>query len=818
MSEWVLTSSILILLIIFIRGLFRNKISLRLRYALWLVVALRLLLPLSFSESSFSILNFLEWRDAGAQGQTWDGAVSLQKESGSDKVLPPERERETYHQETIPEGDNILRTSYEGPDAENTEPGLPDKAETKIQTEESVKGQLVSAAEMERGTGKQGGWKTVFLGVWLAGAVIAAGTVLTVNGNHRSRVRRSRIKYRTNGESVLPVYLSSAVDTPCIFGLLHPAVYLTPELEKDEKKLKYVLCHENTHYRHLDHVWVVVRAVCVCIHWYNPLVWMAAELSRQDCELACDEKALKLLDREERIDYGRTLLDLSVQNDVLPGGLQLSTAVSGGKRQLKERLLMIVGYPRRPVSAVILTTVLVLLVSAATFTDRVQGQDSAEMNPEVEGTNETEHGKSGESFDVASGNGAAMQSVQNTSIVTVDLKDGEDYILKVGGQIEGEDGIYRIEGMELKRIYGRREETLQTIRLEDVKVLYTRSLDEIRADGGDMWAFCTATEALFAKALCTVEDLPAYAAEKFPTKESGKSVAELLTGGILVADLNFDGYQDFGLQGRSGTENVPFYCFLWDPEEGKFEPAYMIPNLQVDEQAEMLVSKTSDGDGVQSVKYYSFDENRTLHMVRYVETNPSPDAVFPVLDLTYCEVPYGLPAVDEWDYGTRYGGALTQRFVYWAKQALTELYEWSGTKLDQVCFTMTDFGDLYFGNSPQDVRASRTFYNRCYGEQAGFEFCIPSMSLATECVVWYSPVIQWRVPENLAQMTDEEVALWYFDRSGLAEGETMETIELSDEGSYIIKTRAGNYYTISLQSSTREVHDIYGPYEGYPNH
>ena len=47
----------------------------------------------------------------------------------------------------------------------------------------------------------------------------------------------------------------------------------------------------------------------------------------------------------------------------------------------------------------------------------------------------------------------------------------------------------------------------------------------------------------------------------------------------------------------------------------------------------------------------------------------SPDAVFPTLDLTYCEPYYALPAVDEWDYGTRYGGALTERFVYWAKEA-----------------------------------------------------------------------------------------------------------------------------------------------------
>lgn len=818
MSEWILSSSILILLIVFIRSLFRNKIALRIRYALWLVVAVRLLFPLSFWESSFSVLNFLEWRDSSAQEGGYGSISPVPAATDVHEAVFREGEKAEYDRKVISEGESADRitpevSDFEGEPAERISPFVPDMKGAEALNPNG------NRREAGRGSGKQIDWKTLILGIWMAGSVFAAGTVLIVNGNYRRRLLRSRIRYETDAGSVLKVYLSSAVATPCMFGLLHPAVYLTPEVEGNEKKLKYVLCHENTHYRHFDHLWAAVRAVCVCIHWYNPLVWLAAGLSRQDCELACDEKALKLLDQEEWIDYGRTLLDFSIQRDWLPGGLQLSTAVSGGKRQLKERLLMIVGHPRRPVSAVILAAIMVLLVSAFTFTGRIQAKESAESEAgDRNGAQDGDYRDGAEGFDVLQEKDSADYSVQNTSIVTVDLNDGEDCILKIGGQIEGEDGIYRIESMELKRIYGRSEETLQTIRLEDVKVLYTRSLDEIRADGGDMWAFCAAAEALYAKALCTVEDLPAYAAEKFPTKESGKSVAELLTGGILVADLNFDGYQDFGLQGRSETENVPFYCFLWDPEKGKFEPASMIPNLQVDEQAGMLVSKTSDGDGVQSVKYYSFDENRTLHMVRYVETNPSLDAVFPVLDLTYCEVPYGLPAVDEWDYGTRYGGALTQRFVYWAKQALTELYEWSGTKLDQVCFTITEFGDLYFGNSPEDVRASRTFYNRCYGEQAGFEFCIPSMTLATERVVWYSPVIQWRVPENLAQMTDEEVALWYFDRSGLAEGEKAETIELSDEGSYIIKTRAGNYYTISLQGSTREVHDIYGPYEGYPYH
>lgn len=72
MSEWILASSILILLIIFIRCLFRDKIALRVRYALWLVVAVRLLCPFSISQSSLSILNFLEWDMAMTETEDHD--------------------------------------------------------------------------------------------------------------------------------------------------------------------------------------------------------------------------------------------------------------------------------------------------------------------------------------------------------------------------------------------------------------------------------------------------------------------------------------------------------------------------------------------------------------------------------------------------------------------------------------------------------------------------------------------------------------------------------------------------------------------------
>ena len=197
--------------------------------------------------------------------------------------------------------------------------------------------------------------------------------------------------------------------------------------------------------------------------------------------------------------------------------------------------------------------------------------------------------------------------------------------------------------------------------------------------------------------------------------------------------------------------------------------------------------------------------------------NQSPEALFPTFDLTYCEMSYSLPAVDEWDYGTRYGGALPERFVYWAKEALRELYEWSGTKIATACFTMNSFGEVFFGNTPEQLKASLTYYDRGYGAKAGFDGLIEQMGIASERTVWFSPVVQWNKPDNLYEMLDIELAEWYFERSPLSKGEKLESVERRDTAIYTIKAESGKYYQIFLTESTREMSAMYGPYDHYPD-
>ena len=148
---------------------------------------------------------------------------------------------------------------------------------------------------------------------------------------------------------------------------------MTEAVVEEEKLFGFVLCHENTHYIHRDHWWAFLRIVCFCLHWYNPFVWLAVYLSRQDGELACDEGVVERLEENQRIDYGNALLELSRMKDSGIRGWQLSTTMRGSKFRLKERLWMIVDTPKKTKKMQILVCLLSVCLLVSAFTGGKRG-------------------------------------------------------------------------------------------------------------------------------------------------------------------------------------------------------------------------------------------------------------------------------------------------------------------------------------------------------------------------------------------------------------------------------------------------------------
>ena len=570
--------------------------------------------------------------------------------------------------------------------------------------------------------------------IWSLGAIFCGIVLLAVNLDYAGRLRRSR--KRINDVNLpenrnIPVYTAEIIDSPCLFGLFYPAVYITEEVAKEEQAFAFVLCHENIHYRHRDHWWVFVRNLCLCLHWYNPLVWLAAYLSRQDGELACDEKVLEVLGSEVRVDYGRILLELSTAKFSGLGGWRLSTTMGGSKRQLSERLQMIIDTPKRALSVRVLVFVLMVVVLMVTFT-----------------------GRNGQSF--------------------------------------------AAEGHEEDHVQAEIEESMQVQEQEELQQVQIQEEEDI-ADGQPK------------EEIKPTEDMAEDFERIYPSARSGEN---------LVLDLNFDGYDDLCLPGQyNGGENMPYYCMLWNQQTHEYEKSVMLYNVDTDKENEWVTSRVREENGCYSTTYYRYDGENQLHMIRHVEEDFSPDAVFEKLDLTYVEDDssiYMLPAiVDETD--------IHHTLLAMAKQALTELYQWTGEKIDTACFEVSNMGDVFFGVTPEDVKHSRIFYDRAFGADtaynlSNYEKSISSMYVLSGRGVWYSPVL-WRVfPNQIEEMTDEEAIIWYLERTPLVENCKVKSIEKRYEDMWTVQAEDGVWFEVVYDVKLREVTSIYGPYPDYPVH
>lgn len=323
--EWVLTSAFLILAVAALRALLGRRVSAGLRYALWAVVLARLLVPVQLFTTPVAGTSVL--RETGVE--QWVTAPTLLPDSVPAVSAVPAVPSPTE----LPDGTLIVPQ--------------PDPAPA------TVKARPIPVLR-------------ILGGLWLAGTAATGAAFALSNLRFARRLRRARVPLE-GADCPLPVYLADDLPSPCLFGLFRPAVYLTSAAASDPAMLRHVLAHELTHFRHRDHLWNALRGLALAVHWWDPLVWLAAALSRRDCELACDEGALKRLGDGERIAYGRTLLAL-ITVKPRPGDLlRCSTTMTGGQKSVFDRMSRIAKAPKRWLGAAVLAVALAALACVCAF-------------------------------------------------------------------------------------------------------------------------------------------------------------------------------------------------------------------------------------------------------------------------------------------------------------------------------------------------------------------------------------------------------------------------------------------------------------------
>ena len=321
MTEWVLSSCILILVVIALRTVFKGKISLRLQYAIWGLVLLRLLIPVSFGSTDFSVANLATKTEAPS--------IVIQSAKPGDNL---QADHPVQHPQEQPDKIPSQNTSQNEPVAEKNRFDLSAYA--------------------------------IYI-IWGIGFICVAGLFLLTNLRFKHKLMGSRYGLDVQKNN-LDVYATGEIDTPCLFGIRNPAIYVTYPVADNQTLLRHTLEHEATHHRQGDHIWAVLRCVCLAIHWYNPLVWWAAFLSQRDAELACDEATIKRLGEGERAEYGRTLIGMTCQKKA--NVLITATTMNSGKSGIKERIFLIAKKPKMALYTLLIVVLVASIAVGCTFT------------------------------------------------------------------------------------------------------------------------------------------------------------------------------------------------------------------------------------------------------------------------------------------------------------------------------------------------------------------------------------------------------------------------------------------------------------------
>ena len=311
MLKEVLTISALIAVVLLVRAIFKNRVPKRMIYCLWLVVLLKLCLP-----GTLVSLPVLPAEDAAVPAQSAERPV-----------------------QTAPVIQRPAQTVTK-PQTPAQQPVSPVQETAKPAAKPLTTAQILQIAWFSG---------SALLGLWLFGA----WAVFTI------RLHRDRRFLGKRGGTC--IYVSGAVKSPCLAGLI-PAVYLTEDvLQADETEL--ILRHELTHLRHLDFLWSLCRTAAVTVYWWNPFIWLAAICSKRDAELACDEAVAAKLPESKRLAYARAILAQAPRK---------TAALSLAGPPVKERILCLTKKQRTSVLCVILALLLVVSATGCSFAELTQ--------------------------------------------------------------------------------------------------------------------------------------------------------------------------------------------------------------------------------------------------------------------------------------------------------------------------------------------------------------------------------------------------------------------------------------------------------------
>lgn len=321
-----LTASAAILFVMLIRLLLK-KMPKVISYALWGIVLVRLLCPVSI-ESDFSMFGLLD------TPVVENGSVTNRMEFIPNDMIHTENQSIVQSDSGA---DHVLNNAL----LQDEEPLAADSLEALIK---------IAAC------------------VWLAG-ILAMGIYTAASCFMLRRKLITSSFLRDN------IYLADEITSPFVMGLVRPKIYLPSSIE--EQELPYILMHEQYHICRYDHLVKAAAFIALCIHWFNPLVWAAFIMAEKDMEMSCDEAVVKRMGDSIRADYAASLLSLATGHHIIVG-----MPLAFGEGDTKGRIRNLANR-KKPALWAVFAAGVVCVIAAVCLLTNPSGTDKAEVENET---------------------------------------------------------------------------------------------------------------------------------------------------------------------------------------------------------------------------------------------------------------------------------------------------------------------------------------------------------------------------------------------------------------------------------------------------
>ncbi len=333
------SGSLLILALLLGKQILKNKISRQWQYYIWLVVVLRLLLPFG---PEVSLL-----------GKTYQAADQAITQAAP---LPSQ-------QPAINTPGNALAPAVDL-DKNNETVNSPAENLTTAHPLQEIWGLLANHIWLV--------WLVVAMGLLIRKVTIYQGFMRYIHAGLTpvSDIERldelSIVAEQSGIKKPIELCVNPLVSSPLLIGFFHPCIVL-PSADISEKDFRYVILHELTHYKRRDMFYKWLVQVTVCLHWFNPLVYLMSREVTKACEFSCDEAVVAKMGCDHAQDYGKTLLDAMAAVGRYKENLGAVT-LSENKELLKERLGAIMKFKKKSKAIQLLTGTLTLcIVFSAAF-------------------------------------------------------------------------------------------------------------------------------------------------------------------------------------------------------------------------------------------------------------------------------------------------------------------------------------------------------------------------------------------------------------------------------------------------------------------